>query len=62
MQLPGQPVKPDAVSGQRDLRPGLQRRDALDDPRQPAPQQRLAASEPDLSDTQPGDREPDQPD
>src|ERR1700740_3049856 len=46
----GGAAEPDPVGGQRDLRPRGQLRGARDDAGQPAPQQRLAASEPDLAD------------
>jgi hypothetical protein len=53
--------QPDAVRGDRGLRPGAQRRAAGDDGGQPAPQQRLAAGEPHLGDAEPGDTDPYQP-
>jgi hypothetical protein len=60
-QRAGRSLQAERVGGERSARPGTERRRRADDVDQAAAYERLTAGEPDLVDTQPGDRDVDQP-
>jgi hypothetical protein len=55
LELGGALVEPNAVGGQRDFGPGLQRRGGGDDVLEVLGHQRLTAGEPNAGDAEPGD-------